>query len=176
MVFTHNIWFTTQLLSRFENTRDACSFFEIDEEGGDKGILRRANEPRTDSISNLRTRINKLVREAKNTSGEAREALVEKAYDVMRAFCERIVTEDFFSNVVQPYQPNVRMWNLPKIPTNRLGPAIAAIMPIYDKCCRQTAAHAQPLETLSIRASLTECETDWRGVQEIRERYLSGAD
>lgn len=147
-----------------------CSFFQIDEEAGSKGILRRANEPRTDSISTLRARI--MIQEAKTADGEAREALVEKVSDVMRALCERMATEDLLSNVVQPYQPNVRMRNLPKIPTDRLGPAIASIMPIYEKCCRQTAAHAQPLEILSIRAPLAECEADWRSLQETRTRYL----
>jgi hypothetical protein len=174
IVFTHNIWFTATLLARLEGDRNVCVLFNVSQDGDLKGVLARGSEPRTDSLADLRARINRLLQDARGASGASREALVEKAYDVMRALCERVVVDEFLHGVVQPYQPNVRMTSLPRIDGQTLERGIARIMPLYEKCCRQTAAHAQPLETLSVRASLDECQRDWQELQEIRREHGAG--
>jgi wobble nucleotide-excising tRNase len=39
IVFTHNIWFTTQLLSQFEERRADCSYFGVGKVGNDYGLI-----------------------------------------------------------------------------------------------------------------------------------------
>jgi hypothetical protein len=61
---------------------------------------------------------------------------------------------------------------LPLIKHDKLGAAVAAIMPVYEKCCRITDAHAQPLETLSVRPSIGELQEDWQVLQDARAVYV----
>lgn len=174
IVFTHNIWFTMEILAQFEQERESCTYYDVSEEGEAKGIVSRGNSPRLDRFSDKRGRINSLIQTAKSAdAGEARSALIEKAYEDMRGVCEIIVEQDLLQNVTQRYQPNVMMTRLPGIRADRLPAAIAVVMPVFEKCCRYIASHSQPLETLNVRPSLDELEQDWAGLQAARSDYLA---
>ena len=50
IVFTHNIWFATTLLARFEKSPDDCSYFSVDlGENGLTGIVTGGSHPRWDT-------------------------------------------------------------------------------------------------------------------------------
>jgi len=175
IVFTHNIWFTMEILSRFEHDRDACSFYEVSAADGRRGVVARGTHPRADTPSSLRARLNQLIQDARAAgAGPAQAALVEKGYEVLRALCEVFVEQELLQGVSQRYHPNVVMSRLPKIRAARLPGAIDAVVAVYDRACRAIASHAQPLETLNVRPSLADLEADWARVQEAREGYLKG--
>ncbi len=109
--------------------------------------------------------------EAEKASGETQVALVEKAYSWIRAWCEVVVEQELLGGVTQRYQPHVRMTCLPKIKGDKLGAAVSVILPIFEKACRVTEAHSQPLETLGIRPKLEELKTDWQSIKEARSEY-----
>lgn len=70
IVFTHNIWFATQLLSHFEGEPQRCSYFDVQRDDTRVGIVTRGTHPRADTVSSLRGRINKLIQDAERATGE----------------------------------------------------------------------------------------------------------
>ncbi|MEO5979682.1 MAG: hypothetical protein ABIS36_25870 [Chryseolinea sp.] len=172
IIFTHNIWFATALLAQYEkNNRDKCSYYDIAESAGQPGFIRSGTHPRWDTTNNIKTRINKMVQDASNLSGESQQALVESIYDVLRGWCEVVVEQDLFNKVAQRYSPHVAMSQLVDIKVDRLKDAINVILPLYNKCCRYMPGHSQPLETLGIRPSIEELTSDWALVQDALRVY-----
>lgn len=175
IVFTHNIWFTTELLARFEKRPQDCSYYDVARDGAKIGIVSKGTHPRSDTFSNLRGRINTLIQSAEKATGETQAALIEKAYELVRNVCEVIVEQELLQGVTQRYQPNVMMTKLPKINFAGLEAAVAAINPIFEDCCRYIGSHSQPLETLNVRPTLDTLKTDWKTIQAARDTYLKKA-
>jgi recombinational DNA repair ATPase RecF len=172
IVFTHNIWFTTELLARFEKRPQDCSYYDVARDGTKIGIVSKGTHPRSDTVSNLRGRINNLIQSAEKATGETQAALIEKAYELIRNICEVIVEQELFQGVTQRYQPMVRMTMLPKINFGCLEKAVSAINPIYEDCCRYIGSHSQPLETLNVRPTLDTLKADWKKVQDARDECV----
>lgn len=172
IVFTHNIWFTTELLARFEKRPMDCSYYDVARDGTKIGIVSKGTHPRSDTVSNLRGRINTLIGSAEKATGETQAALIEKAYELVRNICEVIVEQELLQGVTQRYQPMVRMTMLPNINFSGLKDAAEAINPVYEDCCRYIGSHSQPLETLNVRPTLTTLKSDWKKVQEARDACL----
>jgi AAA domain-containing protein len=169
IVFTHNIWFTTELLARFEKRPQDCSYYDVARDGAKIGIVSKGTHPRSDTVVNLRSRINTLIQAAEKSSGEPLAALIEKAYELIRNICEVIVEQDLLQGVTQRYQPNVMMTKLPKINFTGLEGSVAAIYPVYEDSCRYIGSHSQPLETLNVRPTLPTLKEDWKKVQDARD-------
>jgi len=51
------------------------------------------------------------------------------------------------------------------------GNAIATIYPIWEKACRYMTGHSQPMDTLGIRATVTELKQDWADLQQALLDY-----
>ncbi|MGK2939679.1 MAG: AAA family ATPase [Solirubrobacteraceae bacterium] len=172
IVFTHNIWFAAELLSRFEKTPDRCRYYSItDETAKGVGVVAAGTHPRWDTVKKTTGRINALINTARSSDGEARQALVESAYGVIRAWCEVVVEDELLAGVTKRYQPNVGMTKLPQIKAAHLGAAITVIVPIFENACRIMEGHSQPLETLAVRPSLDDLERAWKALQEARTAY-----
>ncbi len=168
IVFTHNIWFTMELLARFEKNTERCSYYDVSEDGNTRGLVARATNPRFDSWGDKRKRINGLVeRVKKETDKEVRDALIEKAYEDLRGACEIVVEQDLLKRVVQSYAPNVMVAKLKDIKLAELPAAIEKVTEVHDRCCRFIGSHKQPLETLNVRPTLEKLEEDWRTLQEV---------
>ncbi len=172
IVFTHNIWFTTELLGRFEKTPQDCFYYDVARDGTRIGLVSKGTHPRSDTFANLRSRINTLISSAEKATGETQAALVEKTYELLRSICEVIVEQELLQGVTQRYQPNVMMTRLPNINFARLETAVAAITPLFEDCCRYIGSHSQPLETLNVRPTLDKLKADWKKLQEARDAYI----
>lgn len=171
IVFTHNIWFTTELLARFEKRPQDCSYFDVARDGVKIGVITKGTHPRSDTFSSLRGRINTLLQSAEKATGETQAALIEKTYELMRNVCEVIVEEDLLQGVTKRYQPNVMMTRLPNINFAGLQAAVAVIAPLFEDCCRYIGSHSQPMETLNVRPTLDTLKADWKRLQEARDSY-----
>jgi energy-coupling factor transporter ATP-binding protein EcfA2 len=175
IVFTHNIWFTMELLARFEDNREQCAYFSVDVTGEAVGVVTKGTHPRADTFKTMRGRLNAVIQEAKSATGEARQALVERGYEQLRGICEVIVESELLGEVVQRYQPNIRMTCLDKIKPQALPAAIAEVTRVFEKACRYIASHSQPLEILNVRPALEELVDDWEKLQKAREAYAKAA-
>jgi ABC-type transport system involved in cytochrome c biogenesis ATPase subunit len=173
IVFTHNIWFTTELLSRFEKDKERCTYYSVTDEPS-KGVVQRGTHPRWDTVKKTTGKINKAIQNARKHEGEEREAFIEQAYSHIRTWSEVAVEDDLLAGVTKRYAPNVMMTALPNIKTDRLDAAIAVILPVFEKACRIMEGHSQPLETLGVRPSLEELEEDWADLQQALEEYKKG--
>jgi energy-coupling factor transporter ATP-binding protein EcfA2 len=162
IVFTHNIWFAAELLSKADKKK--WKYYDIRLEGGDAGVVSAASHPRVDTIAQVSTRVKKLIDAAEKQTGEIRAALVEKGYEELRGLSEIVVEHEMFKGVVQRYAPNVMMTKLEKINVAELQSSMTAIMPIFDKACRYIASHSQPPETQGIRPTLDELKADYDAV------------
>ena len=168
IVYTHNIWFTMELLARFEENKDRCSYYDVSEDGDTRGLVTRASSPRLDSWGDKKGRINGLIERVKQEKDKGiRDALIEKAYEDLRGACEIVVEQDLLQRVVQSYAPNVMVTKLRDIKVSELPGAIERLTDVYDRCCRFIGSHKQPLETLNVRPTLETLEDDWRTIQEV---------
>lgn len=172
MVFTHNIWFATELLSRFEKNKARCSYYTITDDSA-KGVVASGSHPRWDTLAKTKGQINKVIQDAHGSDGETREALVERGYSRLRSWCEIAVEIELLGGVTQRYQPNVMMGNLSTIKGDKLQAAIDVIVPVFEKACRIMDGHSQPLETLGTRATLEALEADWGAVQSALKDYTA---
>jgi hypothetical protein len=171
IVFTHDIWFTAELLAEFEHRSSDCLYYQIVDDGGHKGIVSRASHPRLDSLSSVRGRVNAAIQSAASGPDEDRQHRIDSAYSEVRAWCEIVVETRLLNKVTQRYQPNVAMQNLSDIKVTGLQEAIDVIYPIWEKANRYTTAHSQPLGTLSIRPTVSELRQDWDALQQALKDY-----
>ena len=175
IVFTHNIWFATSLLAKFESDPEKCSFYNSEVDDDDNaGIVTPGSHPRWDTPRKLRGRINDLIQRAEASSGQDRSDLIDVAYSRIRSWCEVVTEQELLAEVVQRYRPNVMMTKLTQIKPDRLEKAISVVSEVFEKACSITDAHSQPLETLNIRPTLRELKEDWDRVSKARRKYIGG--
>jgi len=82
-----------------------------------------------------------------------------------------VAEQELLAGVTQRYQAQVRMTKLPQIKAERLGETISVILPVFEKACRLTDAHSQPLVTLGVRPTLEELKADWKTISEAHDKY-----
>ncbi len=174
IVFTHNIWFATEILARFEKAPADCAYFDIQGDGPKCGVVTRGTHPRSDTYKSLRSSINSLIDAAKKAAGEPQAALLEKAYEHLRNACEVVVETELLQGVTRRYQPNVMMTKLPEIKCEKLPGAIKVVMEVFDRACRFIGSHSQPMETLNIRPTLEGLQGDWRAIQKVHDDFSGG--
>ena len=94
--------------------------------------------------------------------------------DTQVSQCSQVVQQIVpTSKVAQRFQPNVAMQNLTAIHADRLATAIETIYPIWEKACRYMTGHSQPLDTLGVRASVSELKQDWTDLRQALKDYKS---
>jgi len=169
VVFTHNIWFAAELLSKADKKN--WKYYDIRLEGGDAGLVTAASHPRVDTIAQVSGRVAKMIEGAEKQQGEIRAALVEKGYEELRGLCEIVVEHEMFKGVVQRYAPNVMLTKLGKINIGKLQEGMAAIVPVFEKSCRYIASHSQPIETQGIRPTLAELKADYNTISQARQPH-----
>ncbi|MGV1037839.1 MAG: AAA family ATPase [Candidatus Nanopelagicales bacterium] len=167
IVFTHDIFFATKLLSLFEQSK-RCTYFQVTDEGG-KGKVTRATGPRWDTLSGIKAKINTTIEAAKQQEGEAREALVRTGYDWLRSWCEVFTETELLRGVSQRYKPNIGMTQLANIRIDKIGEIIPEITAIFDEACRYIDGHSQPLVTLSVSPTLSGLEEHWKQLQALKK-------
>lgn len=173
IVFTHDIFFATTLLTLFETTK-RCAYFQVTDEDG-KGCVTRASGPRWDTLGALKANINKTIEAAHAVEGEARAALVREGYDWIRSWCEVFTETELLQGVSQRYQPNIRMTVLGNIKADALPAATAVVTRIFEDACRYIPGHSQPLATLGVAPTLPGLEAHWKDLQEARKAYLDAS-
>lgn len=173
IVFTHDIFFATTLLSKSEDSGQ-CAYYQITDENG-KGQVTRATGPRWDSLKKIKAEINKTIQAARQADGEAKAALVAVGYDHIRAWCEVFTEQELLQGVTQRYQPNVSMTRLSKMKPITLASIIPTIVSIYEEACRYILGHSQPLVTLGVSPTLTGLEEHWDRLQECKTKYDKAA-
>lgn len=169
IVFTHDIFFATNLLARFEKSK-RCNYFQVTDEEG-VGRVTRATGPRWDTLKSLKTHVNETIQAAKSQDGEARAALVRTGYDWIRSWCEVFVECELLAEVTMRYQPNVKMTALARIKPGALPTAIQTVTKIFDDACRYIDGHSQPLVSLGVSPTLAGLEADWATLQQCQKDY-----
>jgi len=174
IVFTHNIWFATELLDCFTRDKKGCTYYDIRSEEGRRGLLSQANNPRMDVFDNYKKQLDELIKQASSQSNPViKEALVRSSYDVLRGACETFVETDLFQDVTRRYRANIMMTKLSEIRPERLPAAIKTVDEIFGKCCDVMWGHSHTAETANIRPSLDELKAEWEQLKAARDVYLA---
>ena len=173
VVFTHNIWFAAELLSRFEKNPGDCKYYEVSREDQSPGKIEELLHPKWDTPKKIAKEINARIRIAEEQTGVVRDDVVRQAWSQIRSWCEAFVEQEVLRGVTARYRPHVRMTTLPQIKGDLLEETSGAVLPIFEKACRMTDAHSQPLETLGIKPSLNELKEDWAMLQKARRDYVT---
>jgi energy-coupling factor transporter ATP-binding protein EcfA2 len=171
VLFTHNIMLVAALLDAI----DVKSFVYYDvRRAGQPGYVSIGTNPRIDSFSKLKTRINSAIEVARKQSGaEEQRQQVELIYDHMRSACEVLVEQELLKKLTERYLPNLKMTVLAKIKYDRLQVAAEVALEVFEKACRFIPGHSQPIETLSVFPTLEEVERDWAKLQKAKADYDS---
>jgi hypothetical protein len=141
-----------------------------------RGVVTGGNHPRSDSPSDLKARINRLLAEAKKANGEVQEALVQKGYGILRALCEVGVESEMLGGLIRRFAPNVRLTVLSAIKPVAFKDAGEKIFDVYERTCRYIEAHSQPIEQLNVVARTTkELEEDFKIVVDAIDGYKKAA-
>lgn len=172
VVFTHNIWFTAELLSRFEKNPGDCKYYEVSYDDQEPGRIEELQHPKWDTPKKIAAQINSRIQMATKQTGVVRDDVIRGAWSQIRSWCETFIEQEVLAGVTARYRPHVRMTTLPRIRADLLEQTTRSVLPIFEKACRMTDAHSQPLETLSIKPSLDELKEDWATLQEARKDYL----
>lgn len=170
LVFTHDILFTTKLLSLFEKSK-RCTYLQISDDESGKGKVTPASGPRWDSLAKLKGRINKEIQSAEAEVGEARDAHVRVAYSWIRSWCEVFIEQEVLQGVTQRLQPNVAMGALTRIKTDALSDCFAQVTRVFDDACRYIEGHSQPLATLAVAATLEGVKADWETLKTCKQNH-----
>jgi hypothetical protein len=176
VVFTHNIWFASLLLAKFEDKMSAkdCSFFSVDRGPGEQpGFVSGGTHPRLDSPAEIGGRINDIIQSASTATGETRKALIERGYALLRAWCEAVSEQEVLQGLSQRYRPNIMVGKLKKIRADRLPGTAEVICRVYDRACGVIDAHAMATETLGTTPDLQDLKEDWGDAQKARDAYLA---
>ena len=175
IVFTHNIWFTAELLNRFEKSPGDCKYDEVSSENKVPGTVEALQHPKWDTPKEIGKLIQQRIQMAEQQSGVMREDLIRGAWGQIRSWCEAFIEKEVLADVTARDRPHVRMTSLPNIKTALIDATVKTVLPIFEKACRITEAHSQPLETLCVKPALEELKEDWAtlgGAQEVRRRQL----
>ena len=171
VVFTHDIFFATCLLALFEDEEaDRCMYYLVTDDDG-KGTVAHGTGPRWDTISELNKQVNASIENARNTTGEERNAYIRDGYGWLRSWCEVFVENDVLAQVTQRYQPYVRMTALNRIKLSVLEETIAVVTSVFEDACRYIEGHSQPLPTLGVVPNLSQLEDDWGKLRQCRSKY-----
>jgi hypothetical protein len=171
IVFTHDIFFATNLLSLFETSK-RCTYYQVTDEDA-KGTVTHASGPRWDTLKYLKSKINEAITDAKNSQGETRAAFIRTGYSWIRSWCEVLTETELLQGITQRYQPNVRMQSLANLKLDALGDAIKTVTTVFDDACRYIEGHSQPLATLGVSPTLAGLEADWQKLQDCKKTHDS---
>ncbi len=173
VVFTHNIWLATELLSRFEKRPDECVYYKVsdDETTGAIGKIDRATGPRWDTTRALKKQVNSLLQEASEATAASQTALVEAAFGQMRSWCEVVVEEVIFGDVSRRYRANIMMGGFRNVHPERMQALIDVVVQLFNDACRYIPDHSQPLHTLSTRPTLAEAQARWSAALDAVSAY-----
>lgn len=169
IVFTHDIFFATTLLGILGKT-NRISYFQVTDEGG-MGKVTRATGPRSDSLGWFKAEVNRTIQAANGQEGEARDALVQRGYSLLRSWCEVFTETELLRGVTKRYQPNVMMGGLAEIKFDQLPNFVPRVGEIFDLACRYMEGHSQPLASLGISATLSGLNGHWQELQDIKKAH-----
>jgi len=173
IVLTHNIWFASALLGCRRRKNQRVNFFEVRENGAEKGVLAPDVEPNMDTPRDIEKRVNAAIAQAKLADPNSQDSQISHAYDLMRSWCEVFTEQELLASVTQRYRSNVMMTRLDKIKVDRLGVAIAVIGPAFEKICRFITAHSNPIEQGNMSPTITDLEEDWKVLCDTRKTYIA---
>ena len=149
-------------------------FYEVRSNETEKGVLQADVGRRQDTPKQIAKRINKTVELVKSTDDSViKGALVERAYGLLRAWCEAFVEQELLANVTQRHRSNLMMGGLDKIKLERFDEAKSALIPLFDRCSRFMPGHSQSIEQLNIKPGLEEFAKDWDIAQKARAAYIA---
>ena len=173
IVFTHNIMFASSLIALRQKKKLRSKFYEVRDSEESKGIIAPDVEPRLDGPADIAKRINATIQNAKGADATLQDALVERGYDLLRAWCESFVEQELLSNVTQRYRANIMMTKLGDINLDRFAETATAVNAVFDKACRCMGGHSHPQEQLNVRPTLQDLSEDWSKLQKVRTDYLA---
>jgi len=174
VVLTHNIWFASLLLAKFEDKKTAkgCSFFSVDLGPGEQpGFVSGGTHPRLDSPAKISGRINDIIQSASAATGETRSALIERGYAQLRAWCEVVSEQEILQGLSMRYRANIMVGQLKKIHADRLDGTAEVICRVFDRACGVIESHAMATETLNTAPDLQDLKNDWEDAREALAAY-----
>jgi hypothetical protein len=136
------------------------------------GKVEALQHPKWDTPAKIGSQIEARIKLAEKQSGVVREDLICGSYCQIRSWCEAFIEREVLADVTARYRPHVRMTSLPNIKVKLLDETIGRVLPLFEKACRITEAHSQPLETLCVKPALDELKEDWKTLQDERKKFV----
>lgn len=98
------------------------------------------------------------------------EECLKAVYSNIRTWCELIVEEGFFKDLIKRYEPNIRFTVINKINTEFVD-ELEAVSSLFDKACRWMLGHSQPTETQNSKATRQDFNIDYEYIISVTDRF-----
>lgn len=175
LVFTHNILFYYFLYNQCESNNKENKFFKVDlYDTNNKGLVSESFSGRLENINDIKKKLNvyKQKIESKSCMGDELEYNISLAYTEIRTWCELIVEEGFFKNIVRRYEPNIRFTKLKEIDGSFVD-ELSIVSDLFDRSCRWMIGHSQPLETLYSKPSREDFFADFEYIKSLTNKFTT---
>ncbi|MEK3738776.1 AAA family ATPase [Paenibacillus sp. FSL R5-0636] len=174
IVFTHNIMFYYYLYNKCANENDKENkFFIVDEFDKDnKGIVSETFSGKLENLNGVTKKIKQYHQKinSKSCAGDELEECLKAVYSNIRTWCELIVEEGFFKDLIKRYEPNIRFTVINKINTEFVD-ELEAVSSLFDKACRWMLGHSQPTETQNSKATRQDFNIDYEYIISVTDRF-----
>lgn len=174
IVFTHNIMFYYYLYNECAINKDKENkFFMVDQYDKDnKGIITESFSGRLENLSEVTKKLKQYEQKinSKSCTGDELEESLKAAYSNIRTWCELIIEEGFFKDLIKRYEPNIRFTVIKKINTDFIG-ELETVAELFDKACRWMLGHSQPTETQNSKATREDFIKDFTYIVSITETF-----
>jgi energy-coupling factor transporter ATP-binding protein EcfA2 len=174
ILFTHNIMFYYFLYNECamdKNTEN--KFFKVDQFNKDnKGIVTESFSGRLETLSEVTKKLkrNEQRISSKSCTGDELEDVLKSAYSNIRTWCELIVEEGFFKDLIKRYEPNIQFSAIEKINPEFIN-ELDNVAELFAKSCRWMIGHSQPTETQNSKANRDEFNKDMEYILRTTEVY-----
>jgi energy-coupling factor transporter ATP-binding protein EcfA2 len=174
IVFTHNIMFYYYLYNECAGDKNKENkFFMVDQFNKDeKGIVTESFSGRLENLSEVTKKLKQNQQKigSKSCAGDELEEALKAAYSNIRTWCELIVEEGFFKDLIKRYEPNIRFSAIEKIKPEFIT-ELDKVAELFDRSCRWMIGHSQPTETQNSKANRDDFQVDIEYILRTTEIY-----
>ena len=170
IIFTHEPYFASKLIAAFEASerRQYLSSHQIFAEDGKIGLVEQGSHPRMDTVAKIGGRINRVLQDARASTGAKRAGNIASAYGHLRTWIEMFVEDELLNGSIKRHRANISVDRLRDVDGAAVNRATETLIHIYDRSSRRMWPHSQPFEALQSRPTLQELEDDWTVLQNLR--------
>lgn len=112
IVFTHDLVFMGQMVKHCERNNITPLAHWIRKINNVPGCIEDNSSPKLTSLTSLKNDCDEAIKGHDSLTAKEQEAVLGKAFDLLRSACEALIEEKLFNKTIQRYEDHVRVQNI----------------------------------------------------------------